>query len=140
MRIAPTPFVAALLAAALLNPAIAGAARSGDLDPSFGGDGKVDACGGRGGHFAPIAIDAHNRIVSGGDCLDRTLPSGRPDRAFGYNGFGGHALAFDGHLVKGKITGTIHVNDNVLYSRAKHIYRKVSKITGDTTKGRTIHF
>jgi uncharacterized delta-60 repeat protein len=99
LRIAPTPFVAALLAAALLNPAIAGAARSGDLDPSFGGDGKVDACGGRGGHFAPIAIDAHNRIVSGGDCLDRTLPSGRPDRAFGYNGFGGHALAFDGSRI-----------------------------------------
>lgn len=55
-------------------------------------------------------------------------------------GKGQDALAFDGHLVKGKITGTIHVNDNVLYSRANHIYRKVSKITGDMEHGRTIHF
>ncbi|MGH2963896.1 MAG: hypothetical protein ACRDMH_00735 [Solirubrobacterales bacterium] len=92
---APSSFALALLAA-LLIPAFAHAVKPGDLDRSFGDHGKVRACGGHGGHFVPIAIDAHNRIVSGGDCLSRTLQSGRPDRAFGYTGGGGHALAFDG--------------------------------------------
>ncbi|CAN5622169.1 hypothetical protein BH11ARM2_BH11ARM2_20350 [soil metagenome] len=55
-------------------------------------------------------------------------------------GKGPDALAFDGHVVKGKITGVIHVSDNVLYSRVKKIYRKVTKITGDTQSGRTIYF
>ena len=82
--------------AALVLPAIALALKPGDLDRSFGDHGKVQACGGHGGHFVPIAIDPHNRIISGGDCLSRTLQSGRPDRAFGYTGGGGHALAFDG--------------------------------------------
>ena len=89
--VARLAFALALLAA----PALAQAAKPGDLDRSFGNHGKVQACGSHGGHFVPIAIDAHNRIVSGGGCLSRTLQSGRPDRAFGYRG-GGHALAFDG--------------------------------------------
>jgi uncharacterized delta-60 repeat protein len=92
---APSSFALALLIV-LLTPALANAVKPGDLDRSFGDHGKVQACGGHGGHFVPIAIDAHNRIVSGGDCLSRTLQSGRPDRAFGYTGGGGHALAFDG--------------------------------------------
>jgi uncharacterized delta-60 repeat protein len=90
---------ALVLLATLLIPAFAHAVRPGDLDRSFGDHGKVQACGGHGGHFVPIAIDVHNRIVSGGDCLSRTLQSGRPDRAFGYTGGGGHALGFDGSRI-----------------------------------------
>jgi uncharacterized delta-60 repeat protein len=96
---AATRVGALLLALAVPSPALAQAAKPGDLDPSFGGDGKVKACGGHGGHLVPIAVDAHNRIVAGGDCLSRTLPSGRPDRGFANTGGGGRALAFDGRRI-----------------------------------------
>jgi uncharacterized delta-60 repeat protein len=98
--IAPLAFALALLAA-LLASALAQAGKPGAVDRSFGGDGKVEACGGYGGHFVPVAIDSHNRIVAGGDCLSRTLPSGRPDRAFNNAALSenppppGRSLAFD---------------------------------------------
>ncbi|RYG43906.1 hypothetical protein EON79_16060 [bacterium] len=55
-------------------------------------------------------------------------------------GKGPDTLAFDGHLIKGKITGPIHVSDNVLYNRDDKIYRKVTKISGEERTGRTVHF
>ncbi|HEY7150916.1 MAG TPA: delta-60 repeat domain-containing protein [Solirubrobacterales bacterium] len=74
--------VAAL--AALLAAALAHAAMPGDFDRSFAGDGKarLSFCY-HGAHFASVAIDSHNRIVTAGSgCLTRTLPSGRPDHRF----------------------------------------------------------
>ena len=61
-----------LLAAALLVPALAGAAAPGDFDRSLGGDGKVRTsfCY-HGGHFASVAIDSHHRIVTAGSGVPR---------------------------------------------------------------------
>ncbi|RYG37692.1 hypothetical protein EON81_05910 [bacterium] len=55
-------------------------------------------------------------------------------------GSGPDALSFDGHLIKGKITGPIHVSDDVLYNRAEKAYRKVTKISGKVSTGRVVHF
>jgi hypothetical protein len=57
---------ALMLLAALLAPHMAQAAKPGHFDRSFGGDGKVEACGGHGGHFVPVAIDSRDRIVAAG--------------------------------------------------------------------------
>jgi uncharacterized delta-60 repeat protein len=86
------------LLAALLVPAVAGAAAPGGFDRSLGGDGKVRTsfCY-HGGHFASVAIDSHHRIVTAGSgCLVRTLPSGRADNAFNRaNWISNRTLAFD---------------------------------------------
>jgi uncharacterized delta-60 repeat protein len=94
--------VALTLLVAAVSPALAQAAKPGDFDRSFGGDGKVRTsfCWHGEGRFASVAIDSHHRIVSAGSgCLSRTRPSGRPDRAFNqaaHAGIANHALAFDG--------------------------------------------
>jgi uncharacterized delta-60 repeat protein len=77
--------IALALLTTLLAPAHAAAARPGGFDRSFAGDGKarLSFCY-HGGHFASVAIDSHNRIVTAGSgCLTRTLSSGKADERFG---------------------------------------------------------
>jgi uncharacterized delta-60 repeat protein len=74
----------ALLLGTLFVPTLAQAAEPGDVNLSFGDNGRVRGTGCyHGAHFASVAIDSRDRIVTAGSgCLSRTLPSGRPDRAF----------------------------------------------------------
>jgi uncharacterized delta-60 repeat protein len=103
----------AVLLAALLVPALAQAAKPGDLDRSFGDGGKMVR------HFCThprsgqVVIDRHGRIVFAGSnnnqtefCVARYRRNGRPDRSFSGNGkvrtdFGGavaaRAVAVDSH-------------------------------------------
>jgi uncharacterized delta-60 repeat protein len=90
----------------LLVPSM-GQAKPGDLDRSFGGDGKVrsDPCE-HGGGFASIAIDSHQRIVAAGTgnhdttCLSRTRRNGRPDRSFRAQPVVvAHSVALDGRRI-----------------------------------------
>jgi uncharacterized delta-60 repeat protein len=98
VRMSSSLAVTLALLAALLVPAVAGAAAPGGFDRSLGGDGKVRTsfCY-HGGHFASVAIDSHHRIVTAGSgCLVRTLPSGRADNAFNRaNWISNRILAFD---------------------------------------------
>jgi uncharacterized delta-60 repeat protein len=98
VRMSSSLAVTLALLAALLVPAVAGAAAPGGFDRSLGGDGKVRTsfCY-HGGHFASVAIDSHHRIVTAGSgCLVRTLPSGRADNAFNRaNWISNRTLAFD---------------------------------------------
>jgi uncharacterized delta-60 repeat protein len=104
-RAACGPALAIVLLAALLAPALA-QAKPGNLDRSFGGDGKVrtDLCGPGGG--SSVAIDRHGRIVvlGGGFCLARYRRNGHLDRAFGDHGKvipaspgGGSSVTIDSH-------------------------------------------
>jgi uncharacterized delta-60 repeat protein len=85
-----------LLLTATANPA---AAAPGDLDPSFGGDGKVTTTFGVGPSFASgVAIQADGKIVAVGQALDpdqiyaprfaliRYMPDGTLDPTFGDDG------------------------------------------------------
>jgi uncharacterized delta-60 repeat protein len=84
--------VALAVLAAILTPALA-EARPGDLDRSFGGDGKVRTAFGRQHARAfSAAIDSKGRIVAAGTCGDKVFavarhrPNGRLDRSFSHNG------------------------------------------------------
>ena len=91
---------------ALLAPSIASAAKPGDLDRSFGGDGRVvtDFCTHE--RKFSVAIDHHGRpVVAGANgehsyfCLARYKRNGRLDPTFGGDGrvttdFGGGAAPF----------------------------------------------
>ena len=85
--------LALALLAALLAPALA-QARPGDLDRSFGEDGKVKM-GFCGGYASPYAVvtDSRARIVVGGQntwsdglCVDRYRSDGTLDPSFGSGG------------------------------------------------------
>jgi uncharacterized delta-60 repeat protein len=79
------------LLAALLAPALAHAA-AGDLDRSFGGDGRVTTAFGDFGEAHAMAIDSQGRIVAAGIAdnglfaLARYRPNGRLDTSFSRNG------------------------------------------------------
>jgi uncharacterized delta-60 repeat protein len=89
----PGPLVAIALAglATLVAPAPAHA-NPGDLDHSFGGDGKVRTVFHQGHSYAySVVIDSHERIVaagssSSGGVLARYRRNGRLDRSFGRGG------------------------------------------------------
>jgi uncharacterized delta-60 repeat protein len=94
--IAPVSFALALLAA-LFTPTLAQAAKSGDLDRSFGKDG-IATTGIRGGvKGRSVAVDSHDRIVVAGGpvpfanpsddfVLTRYTQDGSLDRSFGGDG------------------------------------------------------
>jgi uncharacterized delta-60 repeat protein len=91
-RRAGGPALAIALLAALLAPALARAAKPGDLDRSFGDNGRVTTrCPGRCNANA-VVIDAQRRIVAAGEGtnarfgLIRYKPSGDLDRSFGGDG------------------------------------------------------
>jgi uncharacterized delta-60 repeat protein len=77
---------------ALLAPALAQAAKPGDLDRSFGGDGKVTTNFGHYNAASDAAIDPHGRIVAVGHPennyfgLARYRRNGELDRTFSHNG------------------------------------------------------
>ena len=81
------------LLAVLVTPALA-QAKPGDLDRSFGDDGKVRMgfCGGYASPYS-VAIDSRGRIVVGGQntwsdgsCVDRYRSDGTLDPSFGSGG------------------------------------------------------
>jgi uncharacterized delta-60 repeat protein len=86
-------FVASLVLTLLAVGASPASASPGVLDPLFGGDGTVTAYL-KGGRGAAVAIDPKGRIVVVGTALDghvdvaveRFLPNGKPDAAFGGDG------------------------------------------------------
>src|SRR5918996_39668 len=105
MRLSTTAALGSLLAVTLAGPALAAA---GDLDTTFGGDGKVTT--GFAGHafVGGAAIQADGKIVAAGDvrtpsgefmfALARYRPNGRLDDTFGGDGkvttgFAGQAFA-----------------------------------------------
>jgi hypothetical protein len=75
----------AALLASLLAPALAQAARLGDLDRSFGNHGKAKAGYGL---ASSVAVDSRERIVLAGTYFDlvRFRPRGAPDESFGGDG------------------------------------------------------
>ena len=95
----PVQSFALALLAALLAPALAQAAKPGDLDPSFGGDGKVTTNFGHYNAAYAAAIDSHGRVIAVGSDFDlaRYRRDGELDRSFSgdgrVTGFGGSALA-----------------------------------------------
>jgi uncharacterized delta-60 repeat protein len=108
------PSSALLLVVMLLRPGLAGAAKPGDLDGSFGGGGKVMTNFGSDGDANSVAIDSRGRIVAAGGAgnpapqfaLARYRPNGRLDPSFSGDGlvtsdFGGtfpaNSVAIDSH-------------------------------------------
>jgi hypothetical protein len=55
-----------MLVATVLAPALAQAAKPGDFDRSFGGDGKVMTDFGSNNFATSVAIDSQERIVAAG--------------------------------------------------------------------------
>jgi uncharacterized delta-60 repeat protein len=83
---AAATLAAALLALALVSPALAGSGGPGDLDRSFGDGGLLTV---KGAHDYPgaVAIGRKGRIVVAGvHTVARRMPGGRPDRSFGKRG------------------------------------------------------
>jgi uncharacterized delta-60 repeat protein len=83
----------AVLLTGVLVPALAQAAKPGDLDRSFGHDGWARTGFGTHDEAAAVAIDSKHRIVVAGSATYRHLfavaryrPGGRPDRSFSGNG------------------------------------------------------
>ncbi|HEY6566798.1 MAG TPA: delta-60 repeat domain-containing protein, partial [Actinomycetota bacterium] len=98
---------ACVVATSLLTTIPADAATPGQLDRTFGGDGKQTTFN-RGGTGYAVAIDANGRIVVAGYTLTgqtdlavaRFLPDGKPDKSFGGDGrvitdLGGTDYGFD---------------------------------------------
>jgi uncharacterized delta-60 repeat protein len=106
------------------SPAIA-SAKPGDVDRSFGKEGKVTTGFCAHSRSFEVAMDGHRIVVAGTNnhstnfCLARFLPSGQPDRSFGANGTvvtsfgtaaGAHAVAVDSHrrIVAAGATGSTY--------------------------------
>jgi uncharacterized delta-60 repeat protein len=89
--LASVALLSSALLAAVLTPTLAQAARPGDLDPSFSGDGKVRTQLCSPGGFS-VAVDDRSRAVvagangGGSFCLARYKPDGHLDRSFGDDG------------------------------------------------------
>jgi uncharacterized delta-60 repeat protein len=84
------PALAIALLATVLAPTLAHAA-AGDLDPSFGGDGRVTTAFGGFAEVYGVAIDSQGRIVasgrdSAGFALARYKANGALDPSFSFNG------------------------------------------------------